>query len=215
MRKYIVGGLFGFLLSFGFGAQAQVSSMINQLVEGTFPVTVEGKRLETDAVVIQGSTYLPVRAFGEAIGYDVGFDSELGVSLEPKEGEKLVTEPPADTTTTTETPSAEESTPAQTYKQWYDGKMLQSAELREQSEALQEKITSLTPILIPYEQAMVTKDSIGTKDKDDLYYKTKEEVETLSAQRDALDAQWHAITREIVERAKQEREKQKAQTQTP
>lgn len=58
--------------------------MIDKIVEGTFPVTVEGKKLDTDAVLIDGSTYLPVRAFSEAVGYDVTFDAKIGVSLEAK-----------------------------------------------------------------------------------------------------------------------------------
>lgn len=81
MKKYVVGMLFGFALSFAVGAHAEVKNMIDSVVQGVFPVTVDGKKLDSDAVVIDGSTYLPVRAFGEAIGYQVGFNSELGVSL--------------------------------------------------------------------------------------------------------------------------------------
>jgi hypothetical protein len=87
MRKYVIGMIFGFALAFSLSAHAEVVSMINKVVEGTFPVTVEGKKLDTDAVVIEGSTYLPVRSFGEAIGYTVGFDTEMGVSLVKKSAE--------------------------------------------------------------------------------------------------------------------------------
>lgn len=67
--------------------------MIDKVVEGAFPVTVDGKKLESDAVVIEGSTYLPVKAFGEAIGYTVGFDSALGVSM-TKNADSPHTAPP-------------------------------------------------------------------------------------------------------------------------
>lgn len=77
----MVGMIFGFVLAFSISAHAEVASMINKVVEGTFPVTVEGKKLAADAVVIEGNTYLPVRAFGESIGYTVGFDAGMGVSL--------------------------------------------------------------------------------------------------------------------------------------
>lgn len=78
----ILGMIVGFCLSFAVGAQAE--SLINSVVQGVFPVTIEGKKLETEAVVINGSTYLPVRSFGEATGYRVGFDADLGVNMTRK-----------------------------------------------------------------------------------------------------------------------------------
>lgn len=100
MRKYVVGMIFGFALAFSISAHAEVVSMINKIVEGTFPVTVEGTKLTTDAVVIEGSTYLPVRSFGEAIGYTVGFDANMGVSLTKKSVE--TTQPSTQPTTSQE-----------------------------------------------------------------------------------------------------------------
>lgn len=87
MKKYghiTLGILIGFALSFAVGAHAEVVKMIDKVVEGTFPVSIQGKKLDVDAVVIEGSTYLPVRVLGEATGYDVKFDPNQGVSLEKK-----------------------------------------------------------------------------------------------------------------------------------
>ena len=95
MRKYIIGAMFGFSIALCFNTSAAevVESVIGKSVTGTFPVTVEGERLSKDAVVIDNSTYLPVRDFGEAIGYNVNFDAEMGVKMtktaEPRPEKKL------------------------------------------------------------------------------------------------------------------------------
>lgn len=82
MRKYVVGVIAGLLLGFTISAHAEeVGNLIGQAVQGTFPVKIEGAQLESPAIVVDNKTYLPVRAFGEAIGYNVGFDADLGVNL--------------------------------------------------------------------------------------------------------------------------------------
>jgi hypothetical protein len=84
MRKYMIGALFGFILAFGISAHAEVVNMIGKVVDGTFNVKVGDKTLDTPAIVIEGTSYLPVRAFGDATGYDVGFDANLGITMTPK-----------------------------------------------------------------------------------------------------------------------------------
>jgi hypothetical protein len=85
MKKYIVGALFGFLLSLAFSAHAEVASLIGKVVEGSFPLQINGQKSEKDAVVIDGTSYIPVRSAGELFGYDVSFvDSK--VILKVKEG---------------------------------------------------------------------------------------------------------------------------------
>lgn len=81
MRKYVIGILIGLTLSFAVGAHAEVVSMIGKTVDGMFKVTADGKPLEKEAIVIEGTTYLPVRSFGESIGYTVTFDADLGVIM--------------------------------------------------------------------------------------------------------------------------------------
>lgn len=81
MKKYIIGGLVGFMLATAAGANAQgVTKLIDQVVQGVFPVTVDGTSIG-DAVVIDNKTYLPVREFGEAVGYKVTFSDAQEVVL--------------------------------------------------------------------------------------------------------------------------------------
>lgn len=80
MRKYIIGILIGFCLSFGVGAHAEISSYVGRVIEGAFPVTYNDAAIG-DGLVIDGTTYLPVRKLGEAMGLTVLFDADLGVSL--------------------------------------------------------------------------------------------------------------------------------------
>jgi chaperonin cofactor prefoldin len=83
MRKYIIGAVFGAVLSFSVSAYAEVVNLVNQVVQGLFPVTVDGKSLG-NAIVVDNTTYLPVRDFGEAVGYTVTFTDDKQVVLTKK-----------------------------------------------------------------------------------------------------------------------------------
>lgn len=80
MRKYIIGALFGAMLATAFSAHAEVVSLVNQVVQGMFPVSIDGKPLG-NAIVVDNKTYLPVRDFGEAVGYKVSFTDDQQVIL--------------------------------------------------------------------------------------------------------------------------------------
>lgn len=85
MRKYIIGTIFGFMLAITVSANAQgVSKLIDSVVQGTFPVTIQGNSLG-DAIVVNDTTYLPVREFGEATGYTVTFTDSREVVLTKKQ----------------------------------------------------------------------------------------------------------------------------------
>jgi hypothetical protein len=82
--------MFGLILGIGLTLTASVyaddiQTMIGKTVEGSFPLEIDGKLSEKDAIVIEGTSYIPVRAAGELFGYEVSFiDSK--VKLEPIEG---------------------------------------------------------------------------------------------------------------------------------
>lgn len=101
MRKYLVGAVFGFCITFATSAHAEVTTMIEKVVDGVFSVKVNGKTLANQALVIEGTSYLPVREFGEALGMDVKFDADLGIELMQKAR-------PAPTPDSTPTTSAEQ-----------------------------------------------------------------------------------------------------------
>lgn len=115
MRKYFVGGMVGLILGFTVSTHAEeVQNLIGQAVQGTFPVKVENTQLESPAIVVDNKTYLPVRSFGESIGYEVTFDAELGVKLTKKTvGESVYSPEPTQPTTTPTTPSKPEMTAEQ------------------------------------------------------------------------------------------------------
>ncbi|MEC0265129.1 stalk domain-containing protein [Paenibacillus anseongense] len=91
MRKYIVGAIFGALLMTAFSASAEVSSVIGKVVDGAFSVKINDKSLNNQAVVIEGTSYLPVREIGEALGMDIKFDADLGIELQSKAGKPVDT----------------------------------------------------------------------------------------------------------------------------
>lgn len=68
-----------------------ITTMIGKQVEGEFAVKVDGASLDKKAVVIDDTSYLPVRAIGEALNMDVKFDADLGIELTEKEAETTTT----------------------------------------------------------------------------------------------------------------------------
>lgn len=102
MRKYVIGMFVGCALSFAVSAQAEIVSMIGKTIDGAFPVKVSGKQLEQTAIVVEGTSYLPVRAIGDALNMDVSFNADLGIELKQKEVTPVVNQT---TTTKTQTPT--------------------------------------------------------------------------------------------------------------
>lgn len=96
-RGLIIGFIAGviFAISSSTFAEGTLENWIGKTVEGQFPVSVDGVQLATPAAVIDGRTFLPVREFGEAVGYDVYFDAVGEVYMEKMEPIKTepVTEP--------------------------------------------------------------------------------------------------------------------------
>ncbi len=84
MRKYMIGAIFGALLATAVSAHAEVISMIGKVVDGAFPVKVNGTTIDKQAIVIDGTSYLPVRAIGDALNMDVSFNTDLGIELKGK-----------------------------------------------------------------------------------------------------------------------------------
>jgi hypothetical protein len=85
MKKYLIGAIFGVLLSFSVSVYAEeVKSLIGRAIEGQFPVKVDDKQLDNQAIVIDGTSYLPVRAIGDALNMEVGFNADLGITLKSK-----------------------------------------------------------------------------------------------------------------------------------
>lgn len=81
MKKFIAGAIFGAALMVGVTAYADVQGMVGKVVDGVFPVKIEGQTLENEAIVIEGTSYLPVRELAEKAGYEVSFDMEEGIGL--------------------------------------------------------------------------------------------------------------------------------------
>ncbi|MEC0229912.1 hypothetical protein [Paenibacillus alba] len=110
MKKYILGGITGFLVATTLSAHAEeITSMIGKTIQGAFPFQIEGKTLGTPAIVVDGTSYLPVRAFGEATGYEVSFNADLGISLKKKEEQPSL---PSPSPSPTPSPSATPEPPA-------------------------------------------------------------------------------------------------------
>lgn len=103
----MIGGIAGFLLATTLSAHAEeITSLIGKTIQGAFPFQIEGKTLATPAIVVDGTSYLPVRALGEATGYDVSFDADLGISLKKKEVQPT---PPSPTPSPSATPEPQAS----------------------------------------------------------------------------------------------------------
>jgi hypothetical protein len=87
VKKYLIGATVGVLLATTASVYADdfVPNLIGKTVEGTFKVKLNGNTVSKDAIVIDGSSYLPVRAAGEALGLNVNFKNNE-VLLNSKNG---------------------------------------------------------------------------------------------------------------------------------
>lgn len=102
MRKIVIGAasfVAGVLMTASLTAYGADISKVGKRITGEYSVSVNGSKLAQKAVAVDGTTYAPLRAIGESLGYDVTFQNKQ-VQFTKKEGEDL-----ADTTTpaTTET----------------------------------------------------------------------------------------------------------------
>lgn len=85
-KKYFIGCMVGIIVTAAGNAYADdiVQSIVGKKIEGQFPIKIAGKQLTTQAAVVDGTSYLPVRAIGDALNMDVKFDANLGIELTEK-----------------------------------------------------------------------------------------------------------------------------------
>lgn len=67
MKKFVSGVIVGLLLFSGASVFADSVNLVGQKVQGLFSVEKGGKKI-ADAVIINGSTYAPVKALADATG---------------------------------------------------------------------------------------------------------------------------------------------------
>jgi hypothetical protein len=104
MKKIVLGMLIGIGLSLGFTAYADdIVSLIGKKVEGSFPLLINNIRADKDVLVIDGTSYLPVRSAAALFGYDVSFNADLMVILTKKND--FIIKKPADEAVATPIPS--------------------------------------------------------------------------------------------------------------
>ncbi|MDB5053269.1 MAG: hypothetical protein JWM44_1319 [Bacilli bacterium] len=75
-------------------ADGTIKNLIGLTIQGQFPVTVDGTQLTNPAIVTDGTSFLPVREFGESVGYNVYFDPEGKIILNKKTGDPMNTAQP-------------------------------------------------------------------------------------------------------------------------
>lgn len=86
MKKVAAGFLAGVMAAMTVTAYAdEIGSAIGRTVEGTLPLKINGQKASKNVIVVDGTSYLPVRAAGELFGYKVDF-AEGEVRLDNKPG---------------------------------------------------------------------------------------------------------------------------------
>lgn len=85
MKKLLTCVLAGTLLLTGVTAFAASNSLVGQKVQGLFTIEQDGAKI-SDAVIINGTAYAPVRAVSEAAGVDLKVEGKkiiMSESVEP------------------------------------------------------------------------------------------------------------------------------------
>ncbi len=73
MKRFVAGLVAGIILASVVPVLAESTAILGRPVQGTFPLFINGVRAPKDVIVIDGTSYLPVRVSGELFGYDVDF----------------------------------------------------------------------------------------------------------------------------------------------
>lgn len=73
MKKYIIGFIAGAVFATAGAVYADDVVLIGKKIEGQTTVYKDGVRLDS-AIIVDGKSYAPTRAIGEAAGYEVSFD---------------------------------------------------------------------------------------------------------------------------------------------
>jgi len=90
MKRTIVAFIAGAVLATAGSVYAEdIKTLIGKQIQGEIPVKVNGETLEKNAIFVDGTSYLPVRAIGDALNMNVKYDADLGVELTPKEASKV------------------------------------------------------------------------------------------------------------------------------
>jgi hypothetical protein len=76
MKKLLAALVFVLVLTGAVVAYAG-GGMIGKTVDAVYPFYADGTRSPVDAIGIEGTSYIPVRAAGEMFGYDVGFSDDV------------------------------------------------------------------------------------------------------------------------------------------
>lgn len=86
MKKTIIAFIMGVALATTGSVYAEdISTLVGKTIQGEFPVKVNGETLDKKAIVIDGTSYLPVRAIGDSLNMEIKFDADLGIELSAKE----------------------------------------------------------------------------------------------------------------------------------
>lgn len=192
MKRFVVGALFGLLLSLSVTAYAEeVKTLVGRTIEGTFPVKLNGNPLENQAIVIDGTSYLPVREIAEKLNMSVKFDPQEGILLGPDESKVPEWAGTVIIGTTPVNPGDEEAR-AELEKE--NEKIKRFYELQKESQQLTKQIEELYKLIEPYETFSVTDRTM--KEKDAFYEETKKQRDELISRRDQIDAQIQDILKE-------------------
>lgn len=74
MRKYMIGIIIGAFLSISTSVFAE--SLVGQKISEIMPLFIDGKRADKDLIVVNGTSYAPMRAASDLFGYTIKYVPE-------------------------------------------------------------------------------------------------------------------------------------------
>lgn len=181
-----MGFVIGAFVMLSGSALADEISMIGKTVQGQFPVTVDGETLETPAIVIDGTSFLPVRKFGEVTGYEVSFDPDGEIILN-----KILTEEQLaeleDLKNQPYYPDGKTPTDEQVIEK--DEQQVDVMEIKEEIKRIDEKINDYKKSLDASEELLILSehDGLDTESTIRSINETKEKISELEAQKNELE----------------------------
>lgn len=186
MRKYPILVLFFAGILAGTTAFAASSSLVGKKIEREVSIEVDGQKIETEAIVVNGTTYVPVRSVGEMSGYKVTYKG--GVVRMQSSGEAMETTPDTNEGKEIPSPAREEDLDSQ-IKGKRNIMSSNNAEIEKQKAAIENSKKSFEEYAIYKEQGLKFEDSVTYKEAVKYIGELEAKNETLKREIEELERQ--------------------------
>lgn len=73
MKKFMMGLIVGVLITISTSVIAEETDVVGKVIDATMPLFIDGQQADKDLIVVDGTSYAPMRAASGYFGYDIEY----------------------------------------------------------------------------------------------------------------------------------------------